>query len=306
MKRTPEARAVMRGLIAHAMEGADLHARAMEDGHIADESRAVHHAMAMRYLDHAADMQDMYRTVWMGDKASQEIVVDGGAVGEVYGTPNIAEGELKLRFSQVSAKVGKLPVSLRGLVKAELGTDNAEIVEEKLMNMKGIVERFAALKSEHEKGLAAAEKIAAEKLITDAEDARLISPAEAKRMRGLDAATGAVLSQGPYTKARIERFLDERRQSGPIADIARPNQERTVTSPQQDMTPATPTAPKGIVRYGNMAQPSNPAAISSLAADIARHVKGVKAEDIMGQVEAASQLPNSEGHAALKRANAMK
>lgn len=304
MKRTPEARNVMRSLIAHAMEGADLHARAMEDGHIADESRALHHAMAMRYLDHAADMQDMYRTVWMGDKASQEIVVDGGAVGEVYGTPNIAEGELKLRFSQVSAKVGKLPVSLRSLIKAELGTEDREIVEEKLINFKGIVERFTALQSEHARGLAAQEKLATEKLITEAEEARLVSPAEVKRFRGVDPATGAVVGQ-PWSKARVERFVEERRSTGPIADIARPGQERTVTSPQQDMTPSS-TAPKTVVRYGNMAPPSNPAAISSLAADIARHVKGVKAEDIMGQVEAASQLPNSEGHAALKRANAMK
>lgn len=292
MKRTPEARNVMRGLIHHAMEHADMHARAMEDGHIADEHRAMHHAMAMRSLDQASDMHDVYRSVFLGDKANQDIVVDGGEMGVVYGTPGIAEGELKLRFSQVAAKVGKLPVSLRSLVKSELGTDNAEMVEEKLMNLKGIQERFVALKTEHERGVVAAEKIAADKLISDAENGRLISPAEAKRMRGIDPATGAVLSQGAYTKTRIERFLDERRQSGPIADIARPGADRTVSAPQQDMTPGKPAS---LIRWGTAPQQANPAAISNLAAEIARNVKGVDLNSILSYTETAAQLPNAEG-----------
>jgi hypothetical protein len=304
MKRTPEARNVMRGLIHHAMEHADMHARAMEDGHIADEHRAMHHAMAMRSLDQASDMHDVYRSVFLGDKANQDIVVDGGEMGVVYGTPGIAEGELKLRFSQVAAKVGKLPVSLRSLVKSELGTDNAEMVEEKLMNLKGIQERFVALKTEHERGVVAAEKIAADKLISDAENDRLISPAEAKRMRGIDPATGAVLSQGAYTKTRIERFLDERRQSGPIADIARPGAERTVSAPQQDMTAGS--KPASLIRWGTAPQQANPAAISNLAAEIARNVKGVDSAKILSYVDEAAQLPNSDGHAAIQRGNSLK
>ncbi len=303
MKRTPEARTVMRGLIHHALEHAEMHARAMEDGHIADENRAMHHAMAMRSLDHASDMHDVYRSVFLGDKASQDIVVDGGEMGVVYGTPSIAEGDLKLRFSQVVAKVGKLPVSLRSVVKAELGTDNVEMIEEKLMNLKGIQERFVTLKTEHERGVVAAEKIAADKLITDAEDARLISPAEGKKLRGLDPATGAVLPQGAYSKTRIERFLDERRQSGPIANIARPGQERTVSAPQQDMTPGKPAS---LIRWGTSPQQSNPAAINDLAAQIARNVKGVDSAKILSYVDEAAALPNSDGHAAIQRSNTLK
>ena len=55
MKRTPEARNVLRGLIHHALEHADMHARAMEEGHISDEHRAMCHAAALRAGLCAAD-----------------------------------------------------------------------------------------------------------------------------------------------------------------------------------------------------------------------------------------------------------
>lgn len=290
MKRTPEARAVMRGLIHHAMEHADLHARAMEDGMIADEHRAMHHAMAMRMLDHASDMHDVYRAVWLGDKASQDVVVDGGEMGVVYGTPSIAEGELKLRFAQVAAKVGKLPVSLRSIVKAELGTEDREQVEEKLVEMKGVKNRFAELQTAHARGLAEAEKLAVEKLITDAEDARLITPAEAKRFRGIDAATGAV-SQ-PWGKARVERFVEERRSTGPVADIARPGKERTVDAPVQDMTGAT--SPKSsLIRWGSSPATST-VPLQSLATEIASKM-GLDPASILRHTDTAAQLQNAEG-----------
>lgn len=298
MKRTPEARSVVRGLIHHAMEHADMHARAMEDGHISDEHRSMCHAMAMRSLDHAAEMHDMYRAVWLGDKASQSVIVDAADVGMEYAAPAIKDEALKARFAEVSTKVGKLPRSLRSVVKADLGVDDAEDVELKLMNLKGIQERFATLQSEHSRGIAAAEKLATEKLINEAEEGRLVSPAEVKRMRGLDPASGAVVGQ-PWGKAKVERFLEVRRESGPIAEIVRPGAQRTVGSPQQDVTGAT--APQRLVRFGNgNVGQSSPAQVSALASTLAART-GLKPDQIMGFYEDAATLPNSEGSAVLAR-----
>lgn len=309
MKRTPEARAVVRGLIHHAMEHADMHARALEDGHISDEHRAMCHAMAMRSLDHAAELHDMYRTVWLGDKPSQSVIVDAADVGMEYAAPAIADEALKARFATVAAKVGKLPVSLRSIVKRDLGVDDAEVVEEKLLNLKGIQERYAALQAEHRSGVVAAEKLATDKLIADAEEGRLVSPAEVKRMRGLDPATNAVVGQ-PWGKARVERFLEERRQSGPIADIARPRDVRTVDGAQgaqQDMTGAatgaagTSARGTGLIRFGNAAaQQSSPAQVQALTQELARRT-GVRPEQITGYYADAAALPNSEGSAVIAR-----
>ena len=307
MKRTPEARSVVRGLIHHAMEHADMHARAMEDGHISDEHRAMCHAMAMRSLDHAAELHDMYRGVWLGDKPSQSVIVDAADVGMEYAAPMIGDTALKARFAEVAAKVGKLPRSLRSIVKADLGVDDVEDVELKLMNLKGIQERFAALQTEHSRGVAAAEKLATEKLIAEAEEGRLVSPAEVKRMRGLDPATGAVSGQ-PWGKAKVERFLEERRQSGPIADVVRPGAQRGVDTVQQDLgagngaaaTAHTPVK-SGLVRFGSgSVGQSSPAEVNSLAATLAART-GLKPDQIMGFYDDAAKVPNSEGSAVIAR-----
>ena len=105
MKRTPEARNVMRDLIHHALEHADMHARAMEEGHISDEHRAMCHAAALRALDTAAELHSAYRAVWLGSTLSQEIV-DSADVGMEYAVPKMADGELRTRFVEVAAQVG--------------------------------------------------------------------------------------------------------------------------------------------------------------------------------------------------------
>lgn len=291
MKRTPEARMCMRALIHHALEHADMHARAMEDGHISDEHRAMCHAAALRALDTAAELHSAYRCVWLGATPSQEIV-DSADVGMEYAMPKLPEGELHNRFAEVVAQVGKLPRSLRSLVQSELGTVDTDTVEIKLTNLKGVAEQFQSLKAEHQRGLVAADKAATEALIEGALDKRLVTPAEARKFRGLDPATGAVAGEA-WNKAKVERFLAEREQIGPVASIARPGQERTVESPQQANV-AAPAAKPSLIRFGAQASREvSPVQLRSDAESMAARL-GLKVEDILSRTEAAANLPDSE------------
>ena len=298
MKRTPEARMCMRALIHHALEHADMHARAMEDGHISDEHRAMCHAAALRALDTAAELHSAYRAVWLGATPSQEIV-DSADVGMEYAMPKLPEGELRNRFAEVVAQVGKLPRSLRSLVQSELGTVDTDTVEIKLTNLKGVAEQFQSLKAEHQRGLVAADKAATEALIEGALDKRLVTPAEARKFRGLDPATGAMVGE-PWSRAKVERFLAEREQIGPVASIARPGQERTVESPQQ--ANVAPAAKPSLIRFGaNASREVSPMQLRSMATEMASRM-GLKVEDILAQSEAAANLPNSEAHPAILNA----
>ena len=104
MKRSPECRAAYRALIHHALEGAEMHTRAMEDGHVADEHRTIHHAMAMRALDHADEMNAISRAAFIGNTASQDPVVDGAIESGESGTAaESADGLQCSRFSQCRA-----------------------------------------------------------------------------------------------------------------------------------------------------------------------------------------------------------
>lgn len=304
MKRTPEARNVMRGLIHHALEHADLHARAMEEGHISDEHRAMCHAAALRALDTASELHNAYRAVWLGATPSQEIVVESADVGMEYAMPKLPEGELRNRFAEVVAQVGKLPRSLRSLVSSELGTVDSDEVEIKLTNLKGIAEQFQGLKAEHQRGLAAADKAATEALIEDALNKRLLTPAEARKFRGLDPATGSVVGDA-WSKAKVERFLAEREQIGPVASIARPGQERTVEAPQQAM--AQTPAKQSLIRFGApRGAEMSPVQMQDRAAEIAQRMAlnglSINVADILSRTDAAASLPNSESHPAIANA----
>ena len=169
-----------------------------------------------------------------------------------------------------------------------MDTDTVEI---KLTNLKGVAEQFQSLKAEHQRGLVAADKAATEALIESALDKRLVTPAEARKFRGLDPATGAVAGEA-WNKAKVERFLAEREQIGPVASIARPGQERTVESPQQAMS-QTP-AKQSLIRFGaNASREVSQQGLRNGATEMAARL-GLKVEDILSRAEEAANLPNSE------------
>lgn len=264
-----ESRGAYRAAIQHALEHAEMHARMLEDGHVADGDKPAHHAMAMRALDEADSLHGIARSALYGVHGSQEVVVDGGhSEGDLeFVAPRMADGELKTRFAEVITKVGKLPRSLRSIVSTELGTVDGEIVEEKLMGFKADREALTSLRrsaSESQERLDQAER---EHAIENALDKRLLSPADAKKLRGLDPSTGAVVGK-PWSRARVERYIAERAAEGPIAEIARPGVERTVSAP---VPAAAPSLSRPAIRFGNVETTSSPAQVQSLAQSLAAH-----------------------------------
>lgn len=307
--KTPMSRAMYRGLIQHSLEGADMHAQMMEGGHVADEHRAMHHAMAMRMLDHAADMASTMRAMPMLENAAHA-EPDGD---EFPMRATMPEGELKSRFAEVAKTCGKLPRTLRSVVKAELGVDAAtaddlDLVEEKLMGLKTDRDAFVSLKRSAEVAQDRADKAETEKLINDALDKRLIAPADAKKMRGLNPANDAVVAQ-PWSRVRVERFVAERAEVGPIADVVRPGEVRTV-SPAQDAknTSTVPgAAGKNIaIRMGRSAAPATEASLQALAQGLAGRIPGVDVAAILGKVDEARNLPSAGGQEALRLSGATK
>jgi len=301
MKRSPECRAAYRALIHHALEGAEMHTRAMEDGHVADEHRTIHHAMAMRALDHADEMNAISRAAFIGNTASQDVVVDGAIEsGEIFNVPASRNAELQARFTEVATKCGKLPRSLRSVVAAELGTEDSELVGDKLMGFKLDRTSLIDLRRASVESSKKVDRAETEQAIEQALNEKLIAPADAKRMRGLDPATGAVKGE-PWTRTRVERFVSERREVGPIAEVVRPGVERTVQS-QVERTVAAPSAVP--IRYGHAQQQLSQQDATILARKISQNL-GLKDGELDNHMAAAAALPATDVKAALANSKAM-
>lgn len=278
MKNTPEAQLAYRAAIAHAMEHADLHARMLADGHVGDEHREMHIAHAVRALDMADALHGVMCEV-LGeslkrDEEGEDFTILGG----------IENSALAQRFAEVSAKVGKLPRSIRSVVKAELGRIDADLLEEKLMGAKTDRAALLALKQQAAESAKAVDRAETEKAIESALDERLITPADAQRMRGIDPATKQVSGQ-PWGRSRVERFVAERREGGPVAPIARPGAERTVsTAPAQQNQTTSSQVP---VRIGNIRGASNPADVREAAVKLAAAMNlGLDPETLLAKAQA--------------------
>jgi hypothetical protein len=259
MKNTPEAQHVYRAAIAHAMEHADLHARMLSDGHVGDEHREMHIAHACRALDMADALHGvMCEVLGEGlkrDEEGEDFTILGG----------IENSALAQRFTEVATKVGKLPRSLRAVVKAELGRVDADLLEEKLMGAKTDRAALLALKQQAVESARVVDRAETERAIEGALDERLITPADAARMRGIDPATKTA-SAAPWQRSRVERFIGERREGGPVAPIARPGAERTVAVADQT---ARPQVNSGVPIRFTEQRGATVAEATSLANDVA-------------------------------------
>jgi hypothetical protein len=224
--------------------------------------------------------------------------------GDEFRASPTKDEELQKRFAEVSKLVGKLPRTLRSVVKGELGTDEVEIVEEKLMGLKTDREAFVSLKRSAADAADRADKAETERLIEEGLDKRLITPADAKKMRGVDPATGAV-SGKPWNKARVERFVGERAEVGPVADVVRPGEQRTVRQDQSTTSTVVAAASKVQIRTAKGGPAASEQSLTQLAQTIGPRL-GLDAGTLLGQVDAARALPSSEGHEAIKRAQGLK
>lgn len=259
MKNTPEAQHAYREAIAHAMEHADMHARMLAGGHVGDEHREMHVAHACRSLDMADDLHRvMCDSIGEGLKRDEE--------GEEFAVPGgIENSALAQRFSEVATKVGKLPRSLRAVARQELGRVDADLLEEKLMGAKTDRTALLALKQQAVESAKVVDRAETERAIESALDERLITPADAARMRGIDPATKTA-SAAPWQRSRVERFIGERREGGPVAPIARPGAERTVAVADQT---ARPQVNSGVPIRFTEQRGATVAEATSLANDVA-------------------------------------
>ena len=196
-------------------------------------------------------------------------------------------------------KCGKLPKSLRSVVAAELGTDDSELVGDKLMGFKLDRTSLIDLRRASVESSKKVDRAETEQAIEQALNEKLIAPADAKRMRGLDPATGAVKSE-PWTRSRVERFVSERREVGPIAEVVRPGVERTVQS-QVERTVSAPSSAVPI-RYGHAKQQLSPQDTAILARNISQTL-GLKEGALDSHMEAASQLPSTDVGSVLANSN---
>lgn len=257
MKRSPEARQAYRGMIFCTLELAEMYQRAVDDGLVADESRTAMQTLSMRALDIADELCGIMHTGL--DAESRD------ASGVEYAA-SVTDGEVKTRFAEIATKAGKLPRSLRSIVKAELGTEDSDVVEEKLMGFKTDRSNLVELRKAATESQARLDRSECEKAIDEALTKRLICPADAARMRGVDAATRTAVSD-PWPRSRVERFIGERAELGPIAEIARPGEVRGL---QQSITPSAQKP--SLIRTAQMPAPATEQDINTLAQHLAARV----------------------------------
>ena len=214
-KLEPMARSQCRELIAHHLDGAEKHAE-MRDGLPMEhaEMRAMHRDLGMASLKHAEEI--------------------GRSMGEAHGfdaeegyarsvPESVKDPEMRAELTRVYAACGKLPRTVVAICRAGFGTTDADKVQSKIDAMQDDRKDLARLRdvAKH----TAAEQVAAQRedLINtySAADRAVIDPARAKQMRGIDPATGAAHPDGPWSLARVQAYIDERKASGPVVPIVR-------------------------------------------------------------------------------------
>lgn len=254
---SPECRWAMRTSIAHAMDGAELHS-AMAD--IAPEGhRTAHRSFAMDSLARAEGLHKLYRDAFRPDED------EGGTERKA---PELKDTELKARFAEVAALCGKLPRTAAQVLRQYAGTDKPDDAEVELMALRAdradLVKTRTAARTEQRRTEGEQRDALIAKYMEPG--VALITPADAKTMRGLDPATDAVVGE-PWSPNRIEVFAQKRMASGggPAADLV-----RTAPLANAGGAAATPTPGATPLQPGN-----TPAAVDTPAApSLVRMVSG--------------------------------
>jgi len=290
-KKTDSARWAFRGLLGSALECLETMAYVVDAGLVEDES-----AGAMRaHMDaEMAALDD-----WAGAYRATFSAVDG----VVRAAPELKDAALKTRFVELYAKIGPLPRSERSLLAQYLGDEAAkdpERLEERLLALTEDSKQLVVVREAAKVTAAEADRIARDKAITDGLDKRLITPAEAKAMRGLNPATGAEDPATAWSRGRVERYVaDREKQGGAVASIARMGEVNPV-EPQQGKPPVA--TPGTLIRFGG----SGTGGGLGLTEDALAQMAGVSPEKIRGYAETAAGLQSSEAHPAIARAAALK
>ena len=247
MKTSREYRGMVRGLMNLEMDGAEMHGYLAEMDGMADEMRASHREAMKCGLKRA---EDMVRLIAI------DLDDDEGECGMERTVPGLKDAEMRAMFAGVAQKVGKLPLTLRQVVKDRFGTEDPIAVETRAMAWQGSQERLKKLTDERRALANQAQSDERERLIAQYLDPKVavISPAEAQEMRGLNPATGEPNGKPAWSPERIHTLIRERG-GAPIVEISRVAPLNPVAGAAQPVNGAQPLVQREGVNGAPVAKP---------------------------------------------------
>lgn len=213
MKPSREYRGMIRGLMNMEMDVAEMHGYAAEMDGVDDESRGLHREAFKSALKRSEGMVSRLIAIDLDDDEGE---------GMERLVPGLKDAEMRALFAGTAQKVGKLPLTLRQVVKDRFGTEDPITVETRAMAWQGSQERLKKLTDEKRALANAAQSEERERLIAQYLDPKvaLITPAEAQEMRGLNPATGEPSGKPAWSPERVHTLIRERG-GAPIVEIAR-------------------------------------------------------------------------------------
>jgi len=239
---------MVRGLMNLEMDGAEMHGYLAEMDGVQDEMRASHRELMKAGLKRA---EDMVRLIAI------DLDDDEGECGMERTVPGLKDAEMRALFAGVAQKVGKLPITLRQVVKDRFGTEDPIAVETRAMAWQGSQERLKKLTNERRALANQAQNDERERLIAQYLDPKvaIITPAEAQEMRGLNPATGEPNGKPAWSPERVHTLIRERG-GAPIVEISRVAPLTTVAGAPQPVTGAQPMVQREGVNGGGVGAPS--------------------------------------------------
>ena len=248
MKTSREYRGMVRGLMNLEMDGAEMHGYLAEMDGVQEEMRASHREMMKAGLRRS---EDMVRLIAI------DLDDDEGEGGMERLVPPFKDAEMRALFAGVAQKVGKLPITLRQVVKDRFGTEDPIAVETRAMAWQGSQERLKKLTDERRHLANQAQADERERLIAQYLDPKvaIITPAEAQEMRGLNPATGEPNGKQPWSPERVHTLIRERG-GAPIVEISRVAPLTTVAGAPQPVAGAQPMVQREGVNGAAVSKPS--------------------------------------------------
>lgn len=237
---------MVRGLMNLEMDGAEMHGYLAEMDGMADEMRASHREAMKCGLKRA---EDMVRLIAID-------LDDDEGEGMERVVPGLKDAEMRALFAGTAQKVGKLPLTLRQVVKDRFGTEDPIAVETRAMAWQGSQERLKKLTDERRALANQAQSDERERLIAQYLDPKVavISPAEAQEMRGLNPATGEPNGKPAWSPERIHTLIRERG-GAPIVEISRVAPLNPVAGAAQPVNGAQPLVQREGVNGAPVAKP---------------------------------------------------
>ena len=248
MKTSREYRGMVRGLMNLEMDGAEMHGYLAEMDGVQEEMRASHREMMKAGLRRS---EDMVRLIAI------DLDDDEGEGGMERLVPPFKDAEMRALFAGVAQKVGKLPITLRQVVKDRFGTEDPIAVETRAMAWQGSQERLKKLTDERRHLANQAQADERERLIAQYLDPKvaIITPAEAQEMRGLNPATGEPNGKPAWSPERVHTLIRERG-GAPIVEISRLAPLTTVAGAPQPVAGAQPMVQREGVNGAAVSKPS--------------------------------------------------